>query len=116
MRYSVWNWNSQQYDIYESPNGEMPGQRPAPRRKVNDPRGRGYQLESLLPILPAGARLTGHSDLATGRVAIHHSSPAVGLGLGADTFFTTNPWTTVGLLIGGTWLGYRLLIAIAKSF
>lgn len=113
MLYSVWNWNAKQYDLFESENGEHPGQRPEPRRKVNSPNGRGRQLESLLPVVPKDARPVGTSPTPKGRVALHWTSSAVGLG---ESVFVTSPWLSMGLIVGGVWLGGRLLMAIARRF
>jgi hypothetical protein len=121
MRYSIWGWNTQRYSLFDSPNGEANGQRPLPRRKVGEPQGKGHQLESLLPVLPRDAVPVGTSEKPQGRIAIHWSSPAVGLGLGAvpiqttpDRFFVNHPWVALGLVFGGVWLGKKMLIGFAK--
>ena len=117
MRYSVWDWNERRYHVFDSPTGEANGQRPVPRATLNDAKGRGHQLESLLPVLPRDAVQTGTSDKPVGRIAIHYTSSAVGLGLGAyESTFTKNPWLVLGVIFGGTWLAYRALHSIARSF
>lgn len=113
MIYSVWDWNKQRYDIFESPQGEHNGQRPVPRVKVNAPGGRGRQLEALLPILPKDAVSRGHSEYPKGRIAIHWSSSAVGLSA-YDSPFAKHPWVVLGLILGGVWLGHKALLSIAR--
>lgn len=115
MLYSVWDWNAKRYDVYDSPSGEKNGQRPEPRRKVNAPGGRGRQLEALLPVLPKDAVLTGHSEMPKGRIAIHWSSSAVGLGAD-ESPFVSHPWLVMGLIVGGVWLGHKMLLAVARRF
>ena len=117
MQYSVWNWNTQQYDVYEGP-GEQPGQRPRPRQKVGDRRGAGRQLEALLSIVPPGSQLTGHSPKAVGRVALHSSSSAVGLSAyttAEESPLVHSPWVVLGVGVGGFLLAYRLLVGLARG-
>lgn len=118
MLYSVWSWNDQLYHIYKGP-GDQPGQRPTPRQVVNDPKGRGRQLEALLPVVPANSAQIGQSERPRGRVAIHHSSPATGLGAYDDpqkSPLVHSPWTTLGIGALGVLISYRLLVMIAKRF
>lgn len=114
MLYSAWNWNSQEYDLFESPKGEKPGQRPEPRRRLNGPGGRGVQLETLLPTIPRDAKQVGTSPFPRGRIALHWSSPVAGFGED-DSPFVTHPWVTLGIIIGGVWLGHRVLLAIGRK-
>jgi len=113
MRFSIWNWNKKSYDLFDSPNGEQPGQRPAPRSKVNDPRGKGRQLESLLPVLPKNAVLVGSSPKPQGRIAIHFTSSAVGLGA-YDSLFVRSPWAVLAGIAAAVWAANKLLVAAAK--
>lgn len=115
MLYSIWNWNNQEYSIFESPNGEKPGQRPEPRRKMGGPSSRGVQLETLLPVIPRNAKPIGSSPNPRGRIALHWTSSAVGLGGDYESPFVTHPWVTLGTIIGGVWLGHRALLAIARK-
>ena len=113
--YSIFNWATQNYDLFDSPTGEANGQRPAPRVKLADAKGKGHQLESLLPVLPRDAVQVGVADKPVGRIAIHYTSSAVGLGAYESTF-TKNPWLVLGLIFGGTWVAYKALHSIARSF
>ena len=115
MRYSVWDWNEQRYHVFDSPTGEANGQRPAPKARLNDAKGKGHQLEELLPVLPRDAVQVGVADKPVGRIAIHYTSSAVGLGAYESTF-TKNPWLVLGLIFGGTWVAYKVLHQIARSF
>jgi hypothetical protein len=115
MQYSIFNWSAQNYDIYESQNGEAFGQRPKPRRVGGGPNSNGQQLESLLPVLPNDAVLIGKSPVAVGRIAIHHTSPAVGLGWSPEeSLLVTSPWKLLGFGALGIYVAYKLLIATAK--
>ena len=119
MIYSIYNWNTGQYDFFDSKEGERPGQRPLPRTKVNQPNGKGYQPESLMPILPRDAIPVGSGDVAKGRIAVHWSSAAASLGAYKDpgeSPLVHSPWLTLGLTVGGVLLSFRLLIAIARRF
>lgn len=115
MLYSVFNWSTQAYDVFESRSGEANGQRPKPRRVGPGPRGSGQQLESLLPILPLDAIRLRTSRKPAGRIAIHHTSPAVGLGDWApeESWLVKRPWLALGVGALGLMVGYRLLHRIA---
>jgi hypothetical protein len=118
MLYSVWDWNEQKYHVFEA-NGERPGQRPMPRRNGPGARGAGQQLESLLSVLPRDAVRVGTSENAKGRVAIHFSSPAVGLGAYTDpreSPLVKSPWLTLGAGFLGIISVYKLLMAVARRF
>jgi len=114
--YSVYNWNTQAYDIFESQSGAANGQRPAPRRTGPGQRGPGQQLESLLTILPLDAVRVRTSRKPAGRIAIHHTSPAVGLGewTPEESWLVKQPWLTLGIGALGLIVGYRLLHHIAR--
>jgi len=116
MLYSVYNWTKQAYDVFESRNGEANGQRPKPRRVGPGPHGPGQQLESLLPVLPHDAVLVRTSAKPAGRIAIHHTSPAVGLGAwtAEESWLVKRPWLLLGLGALGLVVGYRLLNSIAR--
>lgn len=124
MLYSVFNWGGGPdgrggYDVFESRSGEANGQRPKPRRQGPGPKSPGQQLESLLPVLPRDAVKIRSSAKPVGRIAIHYSSPAVGLGFAeydpSQSPLVTSPWKT--LVIGGigVLLGFSLLKSIAKK-
>lgn len=116
MLYSVYNWSKKAYDVFESRSGEANGQRPKPRRVGPGPRGPGQQLESLLPILPLDALLLRTAPKPAGRIAIHHTSPAIGLGWTAEeSWLVKQPWLTLGIGALGLVLGYRLLHRIARK-
>lgn len=68
MIYSVFDWNSGLYQYLEGP-GEGLGVRPV-GKEVNDPQGKGYKLEELLPTVPAGARPMGRGPTPKGRIAM----------------------------------------------
>jgi hypothetical protein len=116
MLYSVYNWNKRAYDVFESRSGEANGQRPRPRRVGPGPRGPGQQLESLLPILPLDAIRLRTARKPAGRIAIHHTSPAVGLGAWSaeESWLVKKPWLMLGVGAVGLVLGYRLLHHIAR--
>lgn len=118
MRYSVWSWNDQVYHVFDGP-GDQPGRRPTPRKVVNGANDHGYQPEALTPILPRNAVQVGQSDKPQGRVAIHYSSPATGLGEYVDPSespLVHSPWMTLGIGALGVYVSYALLTAIARRF
>lgn len=124
MRFSVFSWEHQGYDIFEGP-GDANGQRPTPRRQGEGVRGKGAQIESLLPVLPKDAKFVGRAKNPKGRIAIHYSSPAVGLdGFGElgqykdprQSPLVSRPWATLGIGILGIMAVYRVLVAIARRF
>jgi len=116
MLYSVYNWNKKAYDVFESRSGEANGQRPKPRRTGPGPQGPGQQLESLLPILPLDAILLRTARKPAGRIAIHHTSPAVGLGWSPEeSWLVRKPWLMLGIGALGLLVGYRLLHHIARK-
>lgn len=116
MLYSVFNWTTQQYDVFESRNGEANGQRPIARRVGPGPAGPGQQLESLLPIMPADAIKVSSSPLPRGRIAIHPTSSAVGLGWTAEESpLVKQPWVALGVGAVGIWVGFRVLHWIARQ-
>lgn len=115
MLYSVYNWTTQVYDVFESRQGEANGQRPKPRRIGPGPSGPGQQVESLLPVLPRDAVKIGTSPRPRGRIAIHHSSSAVGLGWSPEESpLVAKPWMTLGIGAVGLWVGFRVLHHIAR--
>ena len=116
MRYSVWNWNSRSYDVFEAP-GEQLGQRPRPKRIVNQPNGRGVQPEVVLPVLPKAAVLIENSRQPQGRIVVHHSSPAAPLGAYDDpnqSPLVSSPWKTLATGAAGVWGAYWMLKYIAR--
>jgi len=115
MLYSVFNWTRQDYDIFESQSGEANGQRPKPRRAGPGPQGTGQQLETLVPVLPTDAVRIRTSAIPAGRIAVHYSSPAAGLGWAPDESpLVKSPWLVLGVGAVGIMLGYRLLHHIAR--
>lgn len=118
MIYSVFNWNAREYDLFEGP-GEQLGQRPASRVNGGGPDSPGVQLEAAMPVLPSSARRVGRSVEPKGRVALHHSSPAVGLGAydtPQQSPLVHSPWLTLGVIVGGAIAAYRLLFYVARRF
>lgn len=116
MVYSVFSWDDGQYHFFEV-QGEQLGQRPQPRQRFNDPNGTGKYLEAVLPVLPPGARRVGHGAIAKGRIAIHPTSPAAGLGQYSDPSespLVSKPWTTLAIGAGAVLLSYKLLLYIAR--
>lgn len=116
MQFSVWNWEKKAYDVFEGP-GEKLGQRPQPRRRGLGPNSDGQYLESLLPVLPATAKLVETRTTPVGRIAIHHTSSAVSLDAYTDpkeSPLVSRPWLTMGVLFGSVYAAYRLLVYVAK--
>lgn len=132
--YSVWNWNTGRYDYYRG-DGAAPGTKVGGRRARGSGVG-GVRLEDALPTLPRDAVLLGSGTDARGRVAVEpHSSATGGASAGASggTHFQgfgedasaalalspapaqQNPWLTVGIVLGGAWLSYKLLVATSKA-
>jgi hypothetical protein len=126
--YSVFDWNTLQYDYFESGAGVFPGNRAAPRAKFfND--GDGQQPEAVLPLLPEDAVKVGSGQQARGRIAVErpyvsnsesHAGDVMALvGMGAEPpagsdFFRDNPWLSVGLVVGGSLVAFKLLLAAAR--
>lgn len=77
----------------------------------------GAQVESLLSVLPQGARRAGTSKDAIGRIAVHYSSPAASLGQYSDPTkspLVKNPALTLGLGALALIAVYRTLMNLAK--
>jgi len=123
--YSVWNWDTGQYDYFRG-DGAKPGTKVAGRRARGSGVG-GVRLEDALPALPAGAVHIGAGPDARGRVAVEAAGAGAGAsassapgathfqGFGADApAQPQNPWLTVGIVLGGAWLAYRLLVSTSK--
>lgn len=125
MIYSVFNWNSMNYDYFQSASGAAPGNRAQPRRMFSG-KEHGQRPEDVMPVLPDDAVLVGTGQDARGRVAVlgdevmARGSSSVGQGslisgYGAEpSFFEQNPYLSIGLVVGGSWLGFKLLIALAR--
>jgi len=127
MIYSHFNWNAGRFDYYDGPGDQM-GNRPKARNVLNEPNSRhGVPVESVMPIVPSGARKVGSGMQAKGRIAVlpgEVMSPrgqkggrmdtASGLGGLEDNPLVHSPWLTLGLWFGAFLVGYRVVMAIAK--
>jgi hypothetical protein len=129
MIYSHFNWASGRFDYYDGP-GDQLGNRPKYRNVLNEPNSKhGVPVESVLPIVPAGARRVGSGKVAKGRIAVlpgEVMSPrgekkggpmdtASGLGGLEDNPLIHSPWLTLGLWFGAFIVGYRVITTIAKG-
>lgn len=76
MLYSVWNWDTLQYDYYRG-GGLRPGQKPPARQIPSSQFGAnaGVQVEAALPTLPKGVVYVGSGAEAKGRVTRDMSAP-----------------------------------------
>lgn len=131
MIYSHFNWGKGRFDYYNAP-GDQLGNRPKMRLVLNEPRSKhGVPVESVLPIVPAGAQRVGSGKAAKGRIAVLPSevmSPRgekggamdTASGLGGfegleDNPLIHSPWLTLGLWFGAFIVGYKVVSSIAKG-
>jgi len=129
MIYSRFNWNTAKFDYYEA-GGDQLGNRPKSRVVINQPNSKhGVPAESVLPVIPAGARKAGSGTHAKGRIAVMSNevmSPRGGgggamdsaSGLGGaleDNPLVHSPWLTLGLWFGAFIVGYKIIVGISKG-
>jgi hypothetical protein len=132
MIYSHFNWGSGRFDYYNAPGDQM-GNRPKHRIVLNEPNSKhGVPVESLVPVIPSGARRVGSGKQAKGRIAVLPNevmSPRgekkggamdTASGLGGfegleDNPLIHSPWLTLGLWFGAFMLGYKVVTYVAKS-
>lgn len=131
MIYSVFNWDKGGYDYYNA-SGDKFGNRPKARKVINQPNAKnGVPVESVIPLLPAGAVKSGSGNVAKGRIAILPNQsmspngqpggaldPASGLGgFGAldENPLVNSPWVTLGLWVGAFLVGMKVISSIASS-
>lgn len=112
MIYSVWNWRDGAYTYFEAP-GEKLGDKPAVSKLGG---GQTLQLEAALESVPSSARAIGKGRQARGRIATLHGSSAAlaGYSKPEESPLVHSPYTTLGLGIAGLWLGYKILVALAR--
>jgi hypothetical protein len=109
--YSVFNWDQRGYDYYQAP-GLGLGQFKPTARSVGP---NGTQVEGALPVLPASARKIGAGSEARGVVAVHTTEALGAYKSPNDSPLVAQPWITMTVGLAAVFLGYRLLIAVAKG-
>lgn len=128
--YSVFNWDTGDYDYFQG-SGEKYGQ--VLRNRGGAGGGRSVQLEAVLPVLPDRAVFVGSGPEARGRIAVTQrearhatvlsgkarvqpSSQSIynGYGAAGESPLKTHPWLTMGAVLGGTYLFYKVLVQVAR--
>ena len=110
MIFSVFNWNSLQYDYYRADAGPAPGEPIRPRRRYQG--GESVRPEDILPLLPVDAIKVGSGIEARGRLAVVDATSFEGFGQEPQQ---ESSWFTPLLVVGAAYVAIKLLIAGAKS-